>query len=317
MASMRKASAIVLVAAMTGLAMLAWWSMLAAERAAVQATADGARQAAIAAALAVRAEERAGNDVDTVVALAEQAGGLRLVVRDGDGEVIAGRGTPSANRVTVAVPGSTMTVSAEMDASAGLGLGRYSKVITAVAFLVMSGSVGMLVIVSRDRRRTQEELVRLGLRWEQVAAADDTTGLGNRARFLEDAGALIARGSRYGNAFGVALFDVVGDRSEDEIKAISTVVAGQARTADLCYRVAPSRFVTILPEQDQSGAALAADRVRRAVEADGRVPVRSGVAAFTPWLPCEAIDLLHRAELDLRQTALLADGPEVAVTAAP
>src|SRR4051812_29657424 len=93
MAGMRKVTAGMLVLAMAALAMLAWWSMLAAERAAVRASEDGAHKAAVAAALAVGATSRAGGDVAGVVAVAEQAGGLRLKVQDGAGHVVAGRAT--------------------------------------------------------------------------------------------------------------------------------------------------------------------------------------------------------------------------------
>jgi GGDEF domain-containing protein len=300
---MRKLTAVGLVVGMTALAMLAWWSMLAAERAAVRATEDGARKSAVAAAIAVGEVERDGGEVASVVALAEQAGGLRLQVRDADGTPVAGRPTDGPT-VTVAVPGSALTVAAEVQGDAGLGLGRFSHLVTAVAFLVMAGAVGLLVIVARQRRAAHDEIARLGKRWEETAASDDLTGLGNRTRLLEDADALIARGSRYGNSFGLALFEVAGEPSEGLVLAVSELIAGEARGADLCYRVGEARFVTMLPEQDETGAALAADRIRRAIADRFGHDAHTGVSAFSPWLPCSAADLLVRAELDLGAAAL-------------
>jgi GGDEF domain-containing protein len=303
---MRKLTAVGLVVGMTALAMLAWWSMLAAERAAVRATEDGARKAAVAAAVAVSAAERDG-DVAAVVGLVEQAGGLHLTVTDAAGQLVAGRAT-EVPTVSVPVPGTDLTVAAAVDADPGLGLGRFSHLVTAVAFLVMAGSVTMLVIVGRQRRAAHAEIARLGKRWEEAAASDDLTGLGNRTRLIEDADALIARGTRYGNSFGLALFEVPGESSDGLVLAVSELIAGEARGADLCYRVGEGRFVTVLPEQDETGAALAADRIRRTIGERLGQTVHTGVSAFSPWLPCTASDLLVRAELDLGAASLLGGG---------
>jgi GGDEF domain-containing protein len=305
MGRIRKASALLLLMAVTGLAMLAWWSMLAAERGAIRANEAGARKAAVAAAVAVSGQVQAGGDVARVVSLAEQAGGLRLDVRDASGAHVAGTDESSVPRVTVAVPGSDLTVAAPLDAGAGLGLGRYSHLVTFAAFLIMAGSTSMLLIVARQRRRAHAEIERLGRRWEQAAAADDLTGLGNRMRLEEDAEALIARGTRYGNSFGLALFEVPGEPSDGLVTALAELISGQARGADLCYRVAAGRFVTLLPEQDETGAALAADRIRRMIGDRLHQDARTGVAAFAPWLPCTAADLLLRAELDLGTATLV------------
>ncbi|MCU1379612.1 MAG: two-component response regulator modulated diguanylate cyclase [Acidimicrobiales bacterium] len=306
MAGTRKVAAVVLVAALAGLAMLAWWSMLAAERAAVRATDTGARNAAVASALAVGTLQRSGGELAGVVALTEQSAGLRLLVRDGAGRALAGDADPSARLIVADVPGTDLTVAVEVD-DAGLGVGRFSHVITAAAFLVMACSVTMLVIVAGDRRRAHVEIDRLGKRWAEAAAADDQTGLGNRTRLLEDTAALIARGSRYGNSFGLALFELPGEPSDGLILAVSEMVTGQARGADLCYRVDGGRFVTVLPEQDETGVTLAADRIRRTITERLGQEIRTGVSSFSPWMPCSASDLLLRAELDLGTSALLGE----------
>ena len=295
---MRKASAVLLAVALGLFAGLAWWSMLSAERAAIHAEAQGARRAAVATALAV---SRA-NDVPATVASAEQATGERMSVRDATGRVVAGTAGPTAAQQSATVPGSGLTVGVAVVGASDLGIGRFSHVITAAAFLVMAGAVVMLVFVARDRRRAEGEVRRLSERWEQVAAADDLTGLGNRIRLLEDVDALIARGSRYGNAFGLALFEVPDGT---DIAAVAASIAAEARSADVCYRIADNRFVTLLPEQDETGAALAAARVHRQINRQLGVEVGSGISAFLPWLPSDAAALLERAELDLRSAALL------------
>ena len=182
---------------------------------------------------------------------------------------------------------------------AGLGAGRYGHAVTAVAFMLMAGTIGLLAVVARERRLALEELARIGRRWEAVAAADDLTGLGNRTRLLEDVQALIARGTRYGNPFAVALFEVPGEPDADDVKAVAEVIAAEARSADTCYRVARNRFATLLPEQDETGAALAAERIRRALAELLHLDVHRGVSAFSPWVLRGAAELLLRAESDL------------------
>lgn len=300
MRSVRRISAGAVVVALAALAIVAWWSLLAAERAALRSSAESARNAAVGVALALHD----GADVRSTVLLAEQGTGVPVIVRDADGEVLAGTAA-GVDLVTVPVPGTALRVSAEVDGSAGLGIGRYGRFVTAGAFLVMAVSLWLLRMVARDRRQARLEVARLGSRWQEVAAADELTGLGNRLRLVEDADALIARGARYGNAFGLAVLEVEDRPSDSLLVAIAETLAGTARGGDLCYRLGGGRFVVLLPEQDDVGATLAADRIRRLLTENFGQPVRSGSAAFTPWLPCSAADLLARAELELDASTLV------------
>lgn len=312
MTGMRRISAGTVVVAIAALAMLAWWSMLAAERAALRASAESARNAAVGVALALHG----GAEVESTVVLAEQGTGVPLVVRDAEGVALAGTASGD-DLVTVPVPGTALRVSAEEDGSAGLGIGRYGRFVAAGAFLVMAVSLWLLRLVARDRRRARLEVARLGSRWQEVAAADDLTGLGNRVRLVEDADALIARGGRYGNPFALAVFEVEGHPSDSILVAVAEALADKARGGDLCYRLGGSRFVVLLPEQDDVGATLAADRIRRQLTENFGQPVRSGSSAFTPWLPCTAADLLTRAEVELGARTLGADERRTAPFTAP
>jgi GGDEF domain-containing protein len=299
---MRKALAAALVVSLAALAMVAWWTMLAGERVAIGVTEDAARHAAVSTAVALQES----SDPAATVALMEALSETRVLVRDADGDVVAGTASPNAPLVTTKLAGSDLEVSAVVDAD-DLGVARYGHVVTTAAFLVMACAIVGLILVARDRRAAHAELARLGQRWEEVAAADDLTGLGNRTRLLEDVQTLIARGSRYGNAFGLALFEIPGEPEADQVKAVAEVIAAQARSADVCYRIAPNRFVSLLPEQDETGAALAAERVHNALAETMGLEVDRGVSSFSPWLPCGAGDLLVRAELDLGASALVQD----------
>ena len=173
-------------------------------------------------------------------------------------------------------------------------------VVAIVGALVALAAVIGLVVVDRDRRRALAEVERLQRRWDELAAADVLTGLGNRTRLLEDVQTLIARGSRYGNAFGLVLFEVPGTLTDDELQAVAEVIAAEARSADLCYRIGARLFAVVLAEQDLLGAGLAADRIGVLLQELGHVDVRRGVAGFSPWLEAGAAELLLRAERDLR-----------------
>ena len=105
---------------------------------------------------------------------------------------------------------------------------------------------------------------------------------------------------------------------------MAEILAAEARSADVCYRVTANRFVSLLPEQDDTGATLAAQRIRGSLAAHTGIEVHHGVSAFSPWRPRSAGDLLVSAELDLGASALLGADiperenlPEVAVTPRP
>lgn len=188
--------------ALAALAMVAWWSMLAAERAALRSNVESARIAAVGVGLALSD----GAEVESTVLLAAQVMDVPVAVHDAEGETLAGTAAGD-ELVTVPVPGTALLVSAEVDGSAGLGIGRYGRFVAAGVFLGMAVSLWFLRMVARDRRRARLEVARLGSRWQAVAAADELTGLGGRVRLVEDADALIARGDRYGNAFGLAVLE--------------------------------------------------------------------------------------------------------------
>ena len=308
MAGIRKFTALVLVGAVAAFGVLAWWSMLSAQHSTVHARQRGAEQAAIASALAIRGELIKGSDLPSIVAFAEQAGSLHLGIVDGAGHQIAGSLRAGTPRATATVPDSTLTVAVGIEGDGGSS-NAVGRLVTAAAFLVMAASLVLLTVVARDRRHARAEIDRLEIRWITDAAADFVTGLGNRTRLLEDTQALAARGARYGNAFALVLFEIGGEPSEETIRQVAEVLSSEARDADLCYRIAPTRFVTVLPEQDDAGATMAADRIRRSLHGSLGVDVTSGRSAFAPWVPCPAEDLLERAEQDLGVSAVLTGAP--------
>jgi GGDEF domain-containing protein len=153
-----------------------------------------------------------------------------------------------------------------------------------------------------ERRALRQELAWATRRFRDVAANDELTGLGNRARLLDDLEAHISRGRRYGNGFALILFDLEGEIADEEMMIAAGVLQQLARGADRCYRLG-NRVISVLPEQGVPGAMVAAERGRAGLELS-RGPVCSiGVAAWVPWEDDTPQDVLKRVGALARTSA--------------
>jgi diguanylate cyclase (GGDEF)-like protein len=133
------------------------------------------------------------------------------------------------------------------------------------------------------------------------ARVDPLTGLGNRLRMEENLIALEAEMSRYGRRVCVAMCDIDSFKryndhfghlaGDDVLRAIAQAIRSSLREADQVYRYGGEEFLVVLPEQAPDQAALAVNRVLRAVEGlhiphapeSGRrwVTVSAGIAPVT------------------------------------
>ena len=313
-ALLRTARPVALMAT-SAVALLAWAAMLAAEEDATSTAEDGARRAAVAGALAV--QPFLDDDADGAIGILSMAAELDApVALYRDGAFVAGTEPAGVESVQVEIAGTDWTVGAPvLDATAGLGLTRFSRPITGMSLVVfLASTMGLLAAVRRGRRRVSE----LEARFDSVAAADESTGLGNRARLLEDLDAMSASVRRYGHRLAVVTFEIDGPHEESDIRSVAAVVAGQARAGDRCYRLPGGRLVSVLPEQDEAGAAIAAERIRAAVGATWGWTVSAGVAVFDQGrdiAPCDVLDrslaACHRAHA--AGTGMLAVGESVPV----
>ena len=146
------------------------------------------------------------------------------------------------------------------------------------------------------------------------ARQDALTGLGNRLRLAEDLEVLCGRVERYRHLYSVALFDIDGFKDyndgaghlagDDVLRAVARALEQQIRTGDAVYRYGGEEFLVLLPEQPIESAALAAERLRAAVEAlglphpaGGVVTVSAGVAALADegCRPDELFELADQA----------------------
>lgn len=165
-----------------------------------------------------------------------------------------------------------------------------------------------------ELQRHRAELIRL-------AGTDPLTQLRNRESLDGDLAAIHARSERYGHSYCLAMCDIdrfkayndsFGHPAGDQVlRSVATKLTAQAREGDGVYRYGGEEFLLVLPEQDTTSAAAAAERVRRSVEelpvhdADGGptrgVTVSIGVAAFDPGHGTTSKALLARADAALYQ----------------
>jgi diguanylate cyclase (GGDEF)-like protein len=160
----------------------------------------------------------------------------------------------------------------------------------------------------------QVELERLNEMLFADSRDDRLTGLGNRRRLDEDLERLAEQAKRYEHPMTVVLFDVdrfkqfndsAGHAAGDEVlRSVGRALAEQCRSTDKAYRYGGEELFVALPEQDVEGAAVAAERMRAAIEAmaiphpglepPGVVTMSGGIASFEPG--DDPASLLTRAD---------------------
>ena len=163
------------------------------------------------------------------------------------------------------------------------------------------------------------ENVMLHERAEHLAATDALTGLANRRLLEERLAAEVDRTRRFPAPLGLMMLDIdhfkrVNDQyghqaGDDVLRAVAGAVAGCARDIDLAARYGGEEMAVLLPGADVAGALVAAERVRRTVEAldtgvrdaEGnpvRVTVSLGVASLGEG-PVDGAELVAEADAAL------------------
>ncbi|MGE5503110.1 MAG: diguanylate cyclase [Actinomycetota bacterium] len=132
-----------------------------------------------------------------------------------------------------------------------------------------AGTIGVLVDIS-ERKHMEEELRRL-------ATTDSLTNVFNRRHFMDTAAAEVERAVRYGRPLSALMLDIdhfkrINDTwghpiGDEAIKALARTCAAVLRVEDALGRLGGEEFACLLPETDAAGAAMLAERLRRAIEA--------------------------------------------------
>jgi len=121
----------------------------------------------------------------------------------------------------------------------------------------------------------------------RAARVDPLTCVHNRLALMEDLAHYMTTSSRYAQRYCLAMCDVdhfkayndyYGHLKGDEaLKAVAELIGKRLRKSDVVYRYGGEEFVVTLPQQTPDSAALAMDRVRRAVE-EAAIPHAPGTA---------------------------------------
>lgn len=156
----------------------------------------------------------------------------------------------------------------------------------------------------------RQELWRLHRESAAAARTDSLTGLGNRLRMIEDLDVVRARSNRYGHSYWLALCDLdrfkayndrYGHVAGDEVlAAVGEALRRSIRRGDSVFRYGGEEFLAVFAEQSQESAVLAADRLRREVEALA-IPHASNPPAdvVTMTVGLAPLDASHSAERSL------------------
>ncbi len=136
-------------------------------------------------------------------------------------------------------------------------------------------------ITALHQQLTQQktELERLNQELFEQGRRDPLTSLGNRLRLMEDLLVLAGQAERYGRHYAALMCDVdffkayndhYGHLAGDEVlREVSQTISRSCRSGDAAYRFGGEEFLIIVPDQIPSSALVAAERIRRAVEALG------------------------------------------------
>jgi diguanylate cyclase (GGDEF)-like protein len=119
---------------------------------------------------------------------------------------------------------------------------------------------------------------------------DPLTGLGNRRYMQMQMETDLEVCKRYSGRFAVVMLDIdhfkkyndtYGHVEGDRLLArLSDLFNRGVRNADRVFRYGGEEFLVLLPETDLPDACVEAERLRRAVESDGRVTISLGVSAY-------------------------------------
>jgi diguanylate cyclase (GGDEF)-like protein len=123
---------------------------------------------------------------------------------------------------------------------------------------------------------TALENAQLYQRTKELSTRDDLTGLFNRRHFFEQLEQEIQRARRYRRVFSLLLLDLDAFKGYNDthghlqgdaaLKEVARLLVASTRRADIVARFGGEEFVVLLPEITAHEAAMAAEKIRTAVQ---------------------------------------------------
>ena len=144
---------------------------------------------------------------------------------------------------------------------------------------------------------------------------DQLTGVFNFRHFQEQLAHEIERANRYDHPLALVLFDIDDFKKYNDtfgheagnlvLHTAAEIMDGQIRKTDILARFGGEEFVILMPETDQAGAVLVAERIRQTISRhdfpERQVTVSAGVAVY-PAEATNAKELFKRADDYLYQS---------------
>ncbi|MFI5958437.1 GGDEF domain-containing protein [Cryptosporangium sp. NPDC051539] len=155
----------------------------------------------------------------------------------------------------------------------------------ALAAIVLAGLMVRQHLVTRDRTDLARQLTKALREQKRLAVTDALTGLFNRRYFDDMLRSEVARARRSGRPLSLVVLDldhfkrINDDRGHHAGDAALVQAAARlkavTRDADVVARFGGEEFVWLLPDTDEAGAAILAERLRSAL-ADRPVEIADG-----------------------------------------
>ena len=129
---------------------------------------------------------------------------------------------------------------------------------------------------TEELRHALEESEKLRARYEEMSVIDPLTKLYNRRYFFTEVSSTLARAKRYSQSFSLMLMDL--DRFKDVndtfghecgdnvLTTMSEILSQFTREGDTLARIGGEEFVLALPETNNQGAIVLAERIRASIE---------------------------------------------------
>jgi diguanylate cyclase (GGDEF)-like protein len=147
------------------------------------------------------------------------------------------------------------------------------------AILLLAGGAAYLVRASQHRHSMEQAnaaLSVLNAQLRELASTDALTGCANRRQFLEKLRNEMARATRYGGTLSVIALDLdhfknINDThghgaGDDALKHFADLAQRLLRTQDTLGRTGGEEFAILLPDTNEAGAVILAERLREQLE---------------------------------------------------
>lgn len=185
-------------------------------------------------------------------------------------------------------------------------------VVTPKGYEPTQEDLGLFEILTREAGtaiKNAEEFERT----HTLSITDGLTGAYNYRFLIEAIAKEIGRAQRFNEVFSIVMLDVDGLKEyndvhghlggSDVIKRVSRIAASCLRTVDMLCKYGGDEFVIVLPRTPKKGAAIAAERLRRAIErhcfpgedVTGEITSSLGIASY-PEDGITVQELISRAD---------------------